>query len=167
MNQIKYPLFITIFFLFSSIPFGSSELDPSSSAPRTPFECLIVDDTSLNRRLIGVMIQSATREVGEIILHYAENEAAALSILAKSPSIQLVVTDGQMTADMGGTKLVAKIRDTFKGFIVAWSGDSTEQAGMMKAGANYGLSKPASPDDVKGMISVWYESLLTSLRPSL
>lgn len=160
MKQIIPHFFIAIFFLLSYKTFGSSEYEDPPSAERSKsFQCLIVDDAALNRKFLGRMIQNATRDLGEVILNYAENEEKAAAILAESPSIHLMISDGNMTSDIGGTKLVADIRSTFKGFIVAWSTDPTEVAGMLAAGANYALSKPASSADVKDMILKFYERL--------
>lgn len=123
-----------------------------------------MDDSALNRRLLGKIIERAPKTFGEILVHYAENEEQAVSTLAEKPSIQLVISDGQMTPGIGGKSLVTEVRTTFKGFIVAWSTDSTEQDGMVEAGANYALTKPARTADIECMLAAFYESLST--RPS-
>lgn len=161
MKQIKYYFFVAIFFLLSKQPFGSAELEEAAAAKSSSFECLIVDDLPVNRRFLGNMLKKATQSMGGIILHYAESEEKAKTILAESPSINLVVSDGEITLGIGGTKLVTDIRSTFKGFIVAWSTDPTEQAGMMAAGANYDLTKPGTLKDIKRMLSAFDESLST------
>lgn len=68
---------------------------------------LIVDDTAVDRRLAGGLLESA----GDIDVHYAENGQEALDkINAAQPD--LVVTDLQMP-DLDGLQLVMKINESY------------------------------------------------------
>jgi CheY-like chemotaxis protein len=68
---------------------------------------LIVDDTAVDRRLAGGLLESA----GEVNVYYAENGHQALDLIRESKP-DLVVTDLQMP-DLDGLQLVMKINDSY------------------------------------------------------
>ncbi len=68
---------------------------------------LIVDDTAVDRRLAGGLLESA----GDVEVQYAENGQQALDQINQSPP-DLVVTDLQMP-DLDGLQLVMKINESY------------------------------------------------------
>ncbi len=68
---------------------------------------LIVDDTAVDRRLAGGLLESA----GDVDVQYAENGQQALDQINQSPP-DLVVTDLQMP-DLDGLQLVMKINESY------------------------------------------------------
>lgn len=107
---------------------------------------LVVDDSALQRRMIGERLQRLQLKVLT-----ASSGAEALSLVKTTPGIRLVVLDYIME-DMDGIQLLKQIRSVRGPDAVAVMGlsgiqDDTSMARFLKFGANDFLSKSCSPEE--------------------
>jgi len=119
---------------------------------------LIIDDSSMSRRMMRRILESAGHEVAE-----AENGAAGLEkFFLERPD--LVFLDLTMT-DMYGLDVLAKLRELDPGCrVIIASADIQDMTRDMvgAAGANAFINKPLSPEKVLQVL----ESVLNQEEPA-
>ena len=91
--------------LLMNEPITTNQDTGEDSAPPA---ILVVDDSSTARKFVGKIL----REHMNHDLFFAENGRAALAVIEREPSIQLVVTDMYMP-EMDGLELVKQLRSDY------------------------------------------------------
>jgi sigma-B regulation protein RsbU (phosphoserine phosphatase) len=127
---------------------GEPEMDSASPSPSETSkpEILIVDDSPVQRALLGQLLRSCGHAVVE-----ATNGVEALKLIEER-RIRIVFTDWVMP-EMTGIELIEKIRDGNLGFyvyVILCSGKNSKTdviAGIRK-GADDFLTKPAVPEEL-------------------
>jgi len=114
---------------------------------------LVVDDSSVMRRLIIRSLDLSGLSIGEV--HQAANGQEALDLLGQKP-VDLAFVDVNMPG-MNGEELNEKVRGTpaiskLPVIVVSTEGSETRIARLRNHGARF-VHKPFSPASIKGLVA--------------
>jgi two-component system, chemotaxis family, chemotaxis protein CheY len=111
---------------------------------------LIIDDSSVMRKIVERSLRQAGLELGEV--KEASNGAEGLALLAKSP-VDLILCDINMPV-MDGIDFVRRLQDIENAksvpvVIITSEGGESHVVQALSAGARGYIRKPFTPDQVK------------------
>ncbi len=107
---------------------------------------LVVED---NKDMQDFYLESLRHLVNNLIVLKAYTIEDAEKLFAKNTDIDLVIMDGCVPGDKINTlPLIVKIRETFKGPMIAASRESGYQKQLIAAGCDYGVDKLELPNKI-------------------
>jgi two-component system, chemotaxis family, chemotaxis protein CheY len=129
---------------------GILERDRTSVRKMDQIRALIVDDSSVMRKIVERSLRQAGLELSKVF--EAGNGAEALAVLAKDP-VDLILCDINMPV-MDGLEFVKKLAtmDNLKGIpvvMITTEGSENHVIQALSAGAKGYIRKPFTPDQVK------------------
>ena len=119
-----------------------------------PLRLLVVDDSSIIRRVVIRTLKMVLSSIGSI--SEAANGVEALAIL-EDTEVDLILTDINMD-DMGGIELISRIKadDNLKEIpivVISTEGNENRVAQLLEQGAVGYIKKPFTPEQIRDVLS--------------
>jgi two-component system, chemotaxis family, chemotaxis protein CheY len=118
-----------------------------------PLRLLVVDDSSIIRRVVIRTLKMVLSSVGDIF--EAANGVEALAIL-EDTKVDLILTDINMD-DMGGIELISRVKaaDNLKEIpivVISTEGNENRVSQLIEQGAVGYIKKPFTPEQIRDTI---------------
>jgi two-component system chemotaxis response regulator CheY len=124
-----------------------------------PLNCLIVDDSSMMRRMVRRTMELADVPIGEV--HEAGNGREALDLLAAHP-VDVLFTDINMPV-MNGAELLRELRQhpdsVGATIVISTDGSEARKAEATSLHVDWYLEKPLRPEVMRDVLSKVAERL--------